>query len=90
MVQWLRIHLPMLETQVQSLDWEDPTCSRATKLMGHNYRSLRSGARELQLQKPMCPRACALQPEKPPQWEARAAQLESRAHGTCPGHTRTE
>ena len=34
---WLRIHLPMQETQVQSLDWEDPTCSRANELMGHNY-----------------------------------------------------
>ena len=24
-VQWLRIHLPMQGTQVQSLVWEDPT-----------------------------------------------------------------
>ena len=24
MVQWLRIHLPMQEMEVQSLDWEDP------------------------------------------------------------------
>ena len=28
-VQLLRIHLPMLGTQVQSLFWEDPTCCRA-------------------------------------------------------------
>ena len=27
-VQWLKIHLPMLETQVPSLAWEDPTCCR--------------------------------------------------------------
>ena len=25
-VQWLRIHLPMQETWIQSLIWEDPTC----------------------------------------------------------------
>ena len=30
-VQWIRIHLPMQETQVQSLVWEDSTCHRATK-----------------------------------------------------------
>ena len=24
MAQWYRIHLPMQETQVRSLDWEDP------------------------------------------------------------------
>ena len=24
MVQWLRIHLPMQEMEVQSLHWEDP------------------------------------------------------------------
>ena len=24
MAQWLRVHLPMQETQVQSLGWEDP------------------------------------------------------------------
>ena len=25
-IQWLRIHLPMQGTQVQSLVWEDPKC----------------------------------------------------------------
>ena len=37
--QWLKkkSHLPMQEKQVQSLIWEDPTCHRATKPMGHNY-----------------------------------------------------
>ena len=34
--QWLRIHLPVQETQVQSLLQEDPTCLRATKPMYHN------------------------------------------------------
>ena len=35
--QWLRIHLPVQETQVWSLVWEDSTCHRATKPMHHNY-----------------------------------------------------
>ena len=26
-----------VETMVQSLVWEDPTCCRATKPMSHNY-----------------------------------------------------
>ena len=34
---WLRVHLVMQETQVQSLLWEDPTCCRATKPLYHNY-----------------------------------------------------
>ena len=34
-VQWLRIHLPMQGTQVQSLVQEDSTCCRATKPMYH-------------------------------------------------------
>ena len=35
--QWLRIHLPVLETGVQSLIQEDPTCCRAIKPVYHNY-----------------------------------------------------
>ena len=35
--QWLRILLPMQGTWVRSLVWEDFTCHRATKPMGHNY-----------------------------------------------------
>ena len=35
-VQWLRIHLPMQGTQVQSLVREDPTCHGANKLIRHN------------------------------------------------------
>ena len=34
--QWLRIHLPVWETQVRSLIQDDPTCHRA-KPMHHNY-----------------------------------------------------
>ena len=36
-VQWLRIRLPMLGTQIQSLVWEDPPCHGATKPMSYNY-----------------------------------------------------
>ena len=35
--QWIRIHLPVQETQVRSLLQEDSTCCRATKPMHHNY-----------------------------------------------------
>ena len=37
-VQWLRIHLAMQETQVQSLVQEDSTSCKATKPVHHNYR----------------------------------------------------
>ena len=36
-VQWLRIRLPMQETQVRALVREDPTCHGATKPALHNY-----------------------------------------------------
>ena len=36
-VQWLIILLPMQGTWVPSLVWEDSTCLRAAKPMGHNY-----------------------------------------------------
>ena len=35
--QWLRIRLPMQETQVWALVREDPTCRGATKPIHHNY-----------------------------------------------------
>ncbi|KAJ8786029.1 hypothetical protein J1605_006609 [Eschrichtius robustus] len=35
--QWLRIGLPMQETRVRALVWEDPTCRGATKPVSHNY-----------------------------------------------------
>ena len=54
-VQWLRIHLPMQGTWVQSLVWEDPTCLRATKPLCHNYWSPHSRACEPQLLKSECP-----------------------------------
>ena len=40
MVQWLRIHLPMKATQVQSLIQEDPTCCGATEPMHPKARAL--------------------------------------------------
>ena len=57
-VQVLRSHLAMQETLAQSLVWEDPTSRGATK-------PLRSSACVLQLLKTPCPRAHALQQEKP-------------------------
>ena len=70
-VQWLRIHLAMQGTPVWSLVREDPTWLRATKPMHHNC-----WAHTLQLLKPACPTACALQQETPPQWAACTLQLE--------------
>ena len=35
--QWLRIHLPMQGTRVQSLVREDPTCRGETKPVHQNY-----------------------------------------------------
>ena len=35
--QQLRICLPMQESWVQSMVWEDPICHGATKPLGHNY-----------------------------------------------------
>ena len=35
--QWLRICLPMQGTRLEALDWEDPTCHRATRPVRHNY-----------------------------------------------------
>ena len=75
--QWLRIHLPMQETWVQSLIWEDPKCRRAPKPMSHKYWAcaLEHGnhnhrAHMLHLLKAVWPRACTQQQEKPLQWEA--------------------
>ena len=36
-VQWIRIRLPMQETRVQSLVWEDSTFLGATKSRCHSY-----------------------------------------------------
>ena len=37
MVQWIKIHLPMQKTQVQSLFKQYSTFCEATKSMHHNY-----------------------------------------------------
>ena len=76
-VQWLRICLAVQRTLVPSLVRKEPTCLGAAKPVRHNYwaSSLESSshnywAQELQSRKPTRPRACALQQEKPPAWEA--------------------
>ena len=71
MVQWIRIHLPVQGTQVQSLVQEDPTCSGANNLgttvaVEPSLGALEPGSSNylalmLQLLKHVCPRACALQ-----------------------------
>ena len=87
-VQWLRIHLPMQGTRVQSLVREDPTCRRATKPVSHNYWAcaLEPSSHNYWAHEPqslsLCatttaahaPRPCAPQQEKPPQWEACSLQ----------------
>ena len=64
--QWRRLHLPMKETWVWSLTWDDPTGHRATKPVHHNCwvcapesMSRNYWAHEPQLLKPAQPRACA-------------------------------
>ena len=71
-VQWIGIRMAMQGSRIWSLIWKDPTFYRTTKLM-----CLCSRAQELQWLKPTYPRAHTLQQEKPPQWEACAAQLAS-------------
>ena len=65
----------MQETGVQCPIGEDPTGSRATKPTRHNYWTcaLEPGSGTYWAH---ATKSCALQQEKPPQWEARALQLE--------------
>ena len=81
------VNLPMQETLVPALAQEDSTCHGTTKPVRHSYwacalelRTCDNRAHVLQLQKPMHPRACALQPEKPLQWEAGIRGLESNPY----------
>ena len=69
--QWIEVCLPMQETQVLSLVWEDSTCLGAAELLHHNYwaHTLESVSRNYCAH---APRACTPQLEKPPRWEARA------------------
>ena len=85
--QWERVCLPMQETRVWPVTREDPTCLGATKPVRHNYSacaleslSHNYWAHVLQLLKAEHSRACALQWEKPPQWEAHPLHLESSPH----------
>ena len=60
-VQWLRMRLPILGTQVQSLAQEDSPWGGKTKPVCRNYWHSRARVPQ----------------EKPPQWEAHTPQLES-------------
>ena len=74
----------MQETRLPSLVWEDSTYYGATKPVHRNYWAcaLEPGncnywVLASQVLRLMCPRACALQHKKSPQWEAHPLQLQS-------------
>ena len=75
LVPRLDIHLPKQRTWIWSLIQEDSTYYRATKCICHNH-----WACVLQLPIAVHPTACALQQEKPLQWEAHALELERSVH----------
>ena len=75
-VQWLIICPPMQGTQIRSLVQDDSPCHGATKLLKPRLLSLCSRTCELQLWKPSYSGACALQQEKPLQWEVHASNKE--------------
>ena len=63
MAQWVRIHLPVQETWVGFLVWEEPTCLRAAKLMHHSCQACALGPSwGLQL---LSPRAAAPEANAP-------------------------
>ena len=89
--QGLGIHLPMQETQVRSLVWEDPTCHGASKPVPHHSMACgilpASALERRSLLRPLLspsaattdaclPRADAQKQEKPPQWKSHTPQLE--------------
>ena len=55
-------------------------CHRATKPLHHNYWACAPEPPTPQLLKPTHPRACAVQQEKPPQWEVHAAVKTQQNH----------
>ena len=70
-VQWIRIHPPMQETQVRSLVWGDVTCHRTTKSVRHSYQAhileplSHSYGAQAASTEARAPKARALQLEKP-------------------------
>ena len=75
MVQWLRIHLLMQGTWVQSLVQEDSICQRAIKPMYHYWAPVLKPTSHGGM-----PRARAPQQEKPTKWETPTSQPESSPH----------
>ena len=66
--------------RLSSSSQEDSTCHGAIKLMCHNSWACTLEPVHATTTEAGEPRACALQLEKPPQWEVCAPQLESRPH----------
>ena len=78
--QWWRVRLPMQETWVQPLLWEDPTGRGATKPVSHSYWAcaLEPTNRNPEPTYPNYESLCTLkvcaQHEKPLQWETHTPQ----------------
>ena len=79
--EWWRVRLPIQETWVQPLLWEDPTGHGATKPVSHSYWSCalepinRNPEPTYPNYKSLCTlKACAPQHEKPLQWETHTPQ----------------
>ena len=84
--QW-RIHLPVEETWVLFLIWEDPTCLGTIEPIHHNYWACALELRSRNYSRLQVFSTWAMQQEKPPQWQAHvqqwqacATQLQSSPH----------
>ena len=71
MAQWLRVRLPMQGTRVRAPIREDPTCCGAAGPVSHGRWACVS-------------RACALQQERPQQWEARVPHTHKKNESNKP------
>ena len=79
-VWWLRICLPMQETRVRALGWEDATCRGATKPVHHNYWACALEPTSHNYW------ACALEPASHNYW---ACALEPASHNYWSLHTQS-
>ena len=66
----IKNRLAMWGKPVRFLVWEDPTSRGATRPLGYNYWAFTLEPTYSNCWRPECPRPCAPQQRKPPQWEA--------------------